>query len=502
MSSIARTSFSHLGRTTAVALGALAVLALTPSVRAARAETPATTKSPRAALELYRLEGADGGTLGVLAQLSQLVASGGLEGAALLEARFLRAAAATDLLVLARSRTDAALEAALARALVTDTLSAQLDAELAAAATGVYRLPAQQMRATLALLAADAKPTAELIAAAAGSQRDLWLLHAVASALGNPSDADALAALSMLGSDPCTNTCPAPFDRVAAAARRSVAAFAEAGHAVARLRAAANAGDPLAALAAGDRDALAAKLFARSLLLPPQLAEASGWTRPDGSSLATSPELLMLVGERGVRYAFAPRVRLDARGVLEMYSRGEPTWPHLAQLPFARELRPYIEPLPELVSFIQHAQHNAPMVAAVGVEPGTNAHALAHVLASWKRAGVGGELLLSAAGNREGRAQVVQLWSDADGGPEAPLGMRVRLGGYSLKQGQAPTLDIPRVRTDVGWRFDLARLDSQARSQRYPLARVSFMADVAAEDLIAAVLQLAPASDTLAIALP
>jgi hypothetical protein len=281
-----------------------------------------------------------------------------------------------------------------------------------------------------------------------------------------------------------------------------VVAFAEAGHAVARLRAAAHAGDPLAAIAADDRDALAAKLLARSLLLPPQLADAAGWTRPDGSPLTAGPELLMLVGERRVRYAFAMRVRLDERGVLETYSRGEPSWPQLAELPFARELRPYIEPLPELVAFIQRAQASAPMVAAIGVEPGTNAHALAHVLASWKRAGTRAELLLSAAGNRQGRVQPVQLWSDADGGPEAPLGMRVRLGGYSLKQGQAPTLDIPRVHTDAGWRFDLARLDSQVRTQRYPFARVSFMADVAAEDLITAVLQLSPASDNLAIALP
>jgi hypothetical protein len=345
-------------------------------------------------------------------------------------------------------------------------------------------------------------PAREMLPAAAGSQRDLWLLHAVGKALDHASDLEALRALAPLGSDPCSATCPAPFERVAAAVRPSVAAFMEAGHALARLRAAAAAGDPLAAVAAADRDALAAKLNARSLLLPPQLPEAAGWTRPDGSPLAATPELLVLVGERGVRYAFALRARLDERGALELFSRGEPVWPHLASLPFARELRPYIEPLPELVAFIQRAQQGAPLVAAIGVEPDTNAHALAHVLASWKRAGASGELLLSAAGNRQGRAQAVQLWSDADGGPEAPLGMRVRLGGYSLKQGQAPTLDIPRVHTELGWRFDLARLEAQARTQRYPSARVSFMADVAAEDLIAAVLQLAPASDTLAIALP
>jgi hypothetical protein len=501
MSSHARTSSRNLQLGGVTAVQAFALLALICAPASAEAPEPAPL---RTRLEHYQIDSADGGTFAVLAQLSHTVAAADADPGELLEARFLRAAAGSDLLVLARVRGDAALEQTLARALGCDAamLVTTLDAELTACASGVYRAPSEQMRATLALLEAKPGPNAALLAAASGSQRDLLFLRAVGNALGHDADAAALAALAPLGHDPCSGSCPAPYERIAAAVRGAVAAFAEAGHAVARLRAAASAGDPLAALSAGDRDALSAKLFARSLLLPPQLAEAAGWTRADGSPLTGSPELLVLVNERGVRYGFAPRVRLNEHGVLTLFSRGEPTWPHLQDLPFARELRPYIEPLPELVALISRAQQQGPMVAAVGVEPGTNAHVLAHVLASWKRAGAGAQLLLSAAGNRLGRVEPVQLWSDADGGPEAPLGMRVRLGGYSLKQGEAPTLDIPRVRTDAGWRFDLATLDSQVRSQRYPAARVSFMADVAAEDLIAAVMQLSPASDSLAIALP
>lgn len=495
MSSTARTSFRPFELA-----GAIALLALLASPVFAAEPAP----SLRATLERYQVDTPGGGTLAVLAQLTHTLTANQQAPESLLEARFLRAAAATDLLVLARVRNDAAFEAELARTLGSEApaLGALLDAELATCASGVYRLPAQQMRGTLALLAAPNGATAELLAGAGGSQRDLVLLHAASTALTHASDLDALMALRPLGVDPCSGSCPAPYDRIAAIVRPGVAAFAEAGHAVGRLRAAAAAGDPLAAATEADREALAAKLFTRSLLPPPQLAEAASWTRADGAPLHTSPELLVLVRERSIRYGFAPRVRMNERGVLELFSRGEPTWPHLAEVTFVRELRPYIEPLPELVALISRAQQSGPMAAAVGAEPGTNAHVLAHVLASWKRSGAAGELLLSAAGNRLGRVQPVQLWSDADGGPEAPLGMRVRLGGYSLKQGQAPTLDIPRIHTDTGWRFDLATLDSQVRSQRYPNARVSFMADVAAEDLIAAVLQLSPASDTLAIALP
>ena len=480
--------------------GALALITTLASPALAAEPAP----SLRAQLEQYRVDTAGGGTWAVLSQLTHTLSASQQAPESLLEARFLRAAAGTDLLVLARVRGDAALEAELARALGVEApaLPALLDAELASCTSGVYRTPAQQMRGTVALLAAPGGASAELLAATSGSQRDLLLLRAVGSAVSQESDLAALAALRVLGTDPCSGVCPAPYDRIAAAARPAIAAFADAGHAVGRLRAAGAAGDPLARATEVDREAMALKLFTRSLLPPPQLADASSWSRADGAPLTASPELLVLVGDRGIRYGFAPRVRMTERGVLELFSRGEPTWPHLTEVRFARELRPYIEPLPELVSVITRVQKDGPMVAAIGVEPDTNAHVLAHVLASWKRSGTPAELLLSAAGNQLGRVQPVQLWSDADGGPEAPLGMRVRLGGYSLKQGQSPTLDIPRVRTDVGWRFDLATLDNQVRSQHYPTARISFMADVAAEDLISAVLQLSPASDTLAIALP
>ena len=281
----------------------------------------------RAALEHYRIEGEDGGTLAVLTQLSQALAGNELDAKAKLEARFLRAAAGTDILVLARGRRDAALEQALARALQTEQpLPAVLDGELAGCATGVYRSSAQQMRGTLALLAANDAPTRALVDGAAGSQRDLLFVRAAVNALDGRSDQAALAALAPLGVDPCAasatadasatatagaRVCPAPYDRFAPGARAGVAAFADAGAALERLRAGAAAGDPLALAAEADFTALGASLHARSLLPPVLLPDAPAWTRADGSPLSSTPELLLLVDSRGVRYAFASRVRLD-----------------------------------------------------------------------------------------------------------------------------------------------------------------------------------------------
>jgi hypothetical protein len=457
----------------------------------------------RAALEHYRIDGSAGDTLAVLTQLSHALAGNELDGKGKLEARFLRAAVGTDILVLARGRRDPALEQALARALQTQqALPALLDSELAICATGVYRSLAQQMRGTLALLAANDAPTRALIDGAAGSQRDLLFVRAAVNALEGRDDEAALAALAPLGSDPCSaKVCPAPYDRFVPAARAGVAAFADAGAALERLRAGAAAGDPLALAAQADFAALRNSLHARSLLPPALLADAAAWTRADGAALTPTPELLVVVSAHGVRYGFASRVRLDEQGALEASSRQEPTWPQLTEIPFVRELHPWIEPVPELVAFVQRVQKDGPIVAAVSAEPGTTAHVLAHMLLSWKRAG-GADVLLLASGATAGRAQLVQLWSEAETGHEAPLGVRVRLGGYSLKQGEAPTLDIPRVRTDAGWHFDTDTLDTQMHAQRYPAARVSFMADVAADDFVAAVLHVASACDTVAVALP
>jgi hypothetical protein len=514
VSSEARTSRSRKPRAALIAL-CLALAASSVASNHAQAGMPGLL-AIRAALEHYRIEGEDGGTLAVLMQLSQALAGNELDAKAKLEARFLRAAAGTDILVLARGRRDAALEQALARALQTEQpLPAVLDGELAGCATGVYRSSAQQMRGTLALLAANDAPTRALVDGAAGSQRDLLFVRAAVNALDGRSDEAALAALAPLGVDPCAATasasvsatasarvCPAPYDRFAPGARAGVAAFADAGAALERLRTGAAAGDPLALAAEADFAALGDRLHARSLLPPVLLPDAPAWTRADGSPLSSTPELLLLVDSRGVRYAFASRVRLDERGQLEAFARQEPSWPQLADVPFGRALHPWVEPLPELLALMQKLQKDGAVPGAVRAEVGTSTQVLADVLYAWKRSGINADLWLSAAGANAGRAQLVQLWSESETDRVAPLSARVRLGGYSLKQGEATSVDIPRVRTDAGWRFDTDTLDKQLTGQRFAAARVSFMSDVSSEDFVAAVLHLAPACEAVAITMP
>lgn len=497
--SVARSSSSF--RT----LGVIALcLALGASItNGARAALPGLL-AIRASLEQYRIEGEDGGTLAVLAQLTQAVGDKELDAKAKLEARFLRAAAGTDILVLARGRGDAALEQALASALqTTQPLPALLDAELASCATGVYKSSALQMRGTLALLAASNSPTRALIDGASGSQRDLLFVRAAVNALDGKSDQAALAALAPLASDPCdAKACPAPYDRFAPSARAGIAAFADAGAALQRLRAGAASGDPLALAAQADLPALEHGLRDRSLLPPVALTDAPGWTRADGSPLTSTPELLLLVNAQGVRYAFASRVRLNDQGELESFTRQEPSWPQLADAPWGRTLHPWIEPLPDLVALVQKLQKDGPVPAIVRAENGTSTQLLGDVLYAWKRSGVKADLWLTAAGANAARAQLIQLWTETETDHVAPLSARVRLGGYSLTQNAGTTLDIPRVKTDAGWRFDTDTLDKQVSGQKIAAARVSSMSDVSADDLVTAVLHLAPACEVIAITMP
>jgi hypothetical protein len=126
-------------------------------------------------------------------------------------------------------------------------------------------------------------------------------------------------------------------------------------------------------------------------------------------------------------------------------------------------------------------------------DAGITSHLPARALVSLRKAGA--RELLVAACTKDGAlvASPIRLvLASVDPAGETPdLKLRVRLGGYSLDVGHGVT-DIPRVRDETGWRFDLPALHAQVSARPPRTAAVSFMTDVAAEQLIQAMREVAP----------
>jgi hypothetical protein len=118
---------------------------------------------------------------------------------------------------------------------------------------------------------------------------------------------------------------------------------------------------------------------------------------------------------------------------------------------------------------------------------------VARALVSLRKAGMPHTLL--AGLTKEGTLLGVPLrvvLPSVDGPGAAPdLRLRVRLGGYSLDVGRG-VIDIPRVKDESGFRFDVAALRSAAASRAPRTAAVSFMADVSTEQLMVALFHVTP----------
>jgi hypothetical protein len=117
----------------------------------------------------------------------------------------------------------------------------------------------------------------------------------------------------------------------------------------------------------------------------------------------------------------------------------------------------------------------------------------ARALVSLRKAGA--RELFVAACTKDGAlvASPIRLvLATVDPAAETPdLKLRVRLGGYSLDVGHGVT-DIPRVRDEAGWHFDLPALHAQVSKRTPRTAAVSFMTDVAAEQLVQAMREVMP----------
>ncbi len=474
-----------------LAIAGLLTLAL--SARA-NAQTPSVKESALGLLrpKLTHYDLSPQGTLTVLHELGQQASAhaGHPEG---VESAFLRAAAAADLVFLADYLGDGQLADRVAEELgvAPQALRGELRRELEASAQGVYRKPAQ---IALAALTPPEKPE-EPPAAPGNVQRDALFVRAAAALVGDESVGARFAALAR---DPCAQAeqpCPAPYASLAPEGRRALVYLRELSTAAARLESARQLGDALAEALSGVTSKYIDRVRALVLRLPPRLpddlpvqfpAQASGWPAPD---------LVVFVRSGELRYARALSARAAAGGEIELIAASGSNYPEMAALRYTPSKLSATRSIDELVEAIRAlTKGSAGSRATLVVEPGTPSQLVACALVSLRKAGLSQALLIGPAqdGARLGVPLRVVL-PDRDPPSATPdLKLRVRLGGYSLDAGRG-TKDIPRVRDESGFHFDVAALRSAIATRAPRSAAVSFMLDVPTEQVLLALFSATPA---------
>ncbi|HEX7480640.1 MAG TPA: hypothetical protein VF331_22760 [Polyangiales bacterium] len=477
------------------------------SAQPARAAGTVPLQQARLALAHYDLEAHDSTTLAALTQLSALMSDDTLDASEHNEVRFLRAAAASDLLVMAHVRSDLALQKALAAALGVGDGSVYdlLDAELASFSQPNYRRLTGQIRSALGSMRKQEAWPLPTLADTTGPQRDLLFVHSFIAACA--TDDDMISALSRNGRDPCADAahCAEPYAAFDLRGRVAVHALMLAGQALVRVQAAVKAGDPLLTAAESDLAVFQILLADIELRPSPRPAHDETWMDASGSPSKLVPDLMLWVSEQGMRYGFVPRVRLSAEGALQLEAAGEPALPKTGELKFTSKLRPFIHPLHELVDWLspQLATHSA-LEIAVAPAQDTSALMLARILISLKRAGRDSAIVVGRSASQTEVAQAVRLVNTTLPETAAPeqLSLYVRLGGYSLRMpGNVAAHNIPRVQDAQGFRFDTATLGQALAGKRVESSQLSFMSGVASEPLTLALFELGRSSQLLELVL-
>ncbi|HKU40567.1 MAG TPA: hypothetical protein VJR89_20545 [Polyangiales bacterium] len=458
----------------------------------ANAQTPSVKQSSLAGVrkQLTHYDLSPQGTLALLPQLAQQARAGAGSEAA--EAAFLHAAAATDLLFLADYAADETLRAGLAShfGVPAEGLPQAISAELAANAHGVYREPALAMLASLQRTAAPG----EAPSAPSDVRRDAAFLHAAAALAADPL---AGARFAELGSDICAGqkSCPQLYAALADDGRRVLGYFQQLSAAAQRLEKARGKGDPLAeAVAAGvDRDF--ATLRGIALRLPAKLHDDLKLQLPGSSGTWPAPDLLVLVSSRELRYARLPRARPGTDGKVEFLAEPAAVYPALAVVPQpASDAALPTRAIDAVVEAMRAARaEETNLRVALVADSDVSAQLVARALVSLRKAGMP-QLVLAARtkdGSLLGVPLRVVLPTIDQPGSTPDLKLRVRLGGYSLDVGHG-TVDIPRVRDESGYHFDLAALQNAAKARAPKTAAVSFMPEVATEQVLKAMFHVTP----------
>jgi hypothetical protein len=476
-------------------VGIWAALMLVGAVARANEQTPTVKESPlarvRAQLTRYDLE--PQGTVALLPQLAVLART--LRGPEAAEAAFLRAAVANDLFFLADYLGNEALRTSLATAFAVapEALPTAIARELTASAQGFYREPALFALAALQ----HAEPPEQLPTEPSDLRRDARFVRAAATLIKDEAAGGRFAALAP---DPCSGqTCAAPYADFDADGRRALVYLQQLSAAAARLERGRGLGDPLfdALAPAADRDVASLRAFA--LGLPPRL-QGDPRVAPQSGSAWPAPDVIVFARATGVGFARVPRVQIGMNGEVVRIADPAPVFPELAAVPLdASDTSVPTRSLDDLVTAMRSLRgEQLPFRVLLVAEPTSASLLPARALVSLRKAGA--THLVLATCTKEGallRAQVRIMIPTVDPVANSPdLKLRVRLGGYSLDVGHGVT-DIPRIRDESGLHFDVTALRARAAARTPRSAAVSFMPDVATEQVLLALLQIAPSKSPI-----
>jgi hypothetical protein len=454
-------------------------------VQPAKAET-VRVKDPtlmqlRASLSHYDLS--PDGTLRSIRQLAEFSrehpASNGSD-----EADFLRAAVASDLLFIADFTKDAELHAKLASAFGTanDGLQRGVAELLAQSARGVYKPSADA-----ALAALSGKPNREV----PGVHNVRWDAALLQRAVAREPGAALGDAFAALGQDPCENAehCPATYLGLALRGRRALSFMYEVAAALQRLDEATRLGDPLAEALSQPLTAARETLATLQLRLAAKLPSDTSLVQTPQGDPEPVPALVLIVDQNEVRYARTRLVRFGVDHKVESIAEPGPLLPQTEHALGARELNAGDHILDARVqSILALTGSKAAPSAAVAAISGVPALLVGRLLAALSHAGVARPLLMGRAEDDSMLGVPVHVFvADADGqGPRTDVKVRVRLSGYSLQHG-GTFLNLPKLKTEHGYHFDGEGLRAALANGMGGSAAVSYITDVAAENVLLAV---------------
>jgi hypothetical protein len=395
------------------------------------------------------------------------------------EARFLRAAVASDLTFVAQLRGNAELTGALAKRFGSDPphLRARIEQALREAARGIYRQPA--LLAIQTLRDSSGQP-----GAAPGVRSDALLVR---RALNAAKSASPRASLAALGRDPCVaQPCTPDIASLDVESRSSFWYLFQVAEAEARLAKSAALGDPLAEVVQPILREARADLPPASIpFLPDVQTAAIAWT---GATAAAPRELhtILFVTATELGYAQVEQARIGAEAT--RIERPANAFPARKKLADVKRMPSTIKPVAEWVSALQAlvAAGSVGVVAAPDV-PG---HLLARVMASLLQAGAQRTQLLARTDPGQLASVPVQIvFAGLSKAKPADVALRLRQGGYVIRQGQSEA-ELPRLPGST--RYDSAGLARILHRRRFQSVGVSFASEVTAQALLEALAQLPP----------
>ncbi|HKP62118.1 MAG TPA: hypothetical protein VJV78_35545, partial [Polyangiales bacterium] len=326
------------------------------------------------------------------------------------------------------------------------------------------------------------------------TRRDAVFLRSAAALAADPAAGSRFAALA---ADPCAGqkTCAPPYTDFDTDSRRTLAYVEQLSAAALRLSQARGQGDQLAEAVASTVDRDFAALRGMTLRLTPRLNNDLSLQLPTSASGWPSPDLLVQVSARELRYGQLPRVRPGTQGHFELLAGAGMTYPQVKALAYApNDKSPVTRPIDAFVDAMRAARGDAAdLHVALVADTDVSAQLLTRALVSMRKAGVP-QMLLAARtkdGSLLGVPLRVVLASVDPPGATPDLRLRVRIGGYSLDVGHG-TVEIPRVRDASGSHFDVAALHSAAKARAPRSAAVSFMPEVATEQVMTAMFHVTP----------